>query len=644
MSDLASTSFVRGWLAVLLVATLMRTVDIASESLWVDEAFSESASRGSVASILESNARDTHPPLHSLVLAGWRAVFEPVDADPDTITVVLRANSVLWSLLAIALAMQLAREIACSRVALVTGSFLALSPIDIYFANEVRSYIQLAALGLLGAWTMWRWCEASRAAAAPVIAKWAVAFALAGAAMIYTHYLGITLLVGHGIVGLAVFVARRHWVSVVALGAAAVGVAVLFAPWLVYVLGIRDTLERKASIDWMPLPGAIDFVSMIGREYFWGRVHKIHGEWGALTALLPLSIFAAAAALAYARGARRLAPGAAFLLGCFALPLVLCAVVSYADQVIYYRPRFAVLLVPYFSIALAWACSSLGSPPRFIAAVALCAGLLGAGVVAQYTTPQKRAWRETALEWPRVDAPAFYVVLPAEHQRPLRHYLEGRIRHTPQWVLERLSPLPEGALIWVASWPEPLTGRNAEYRDWLKQVGDARRHVLETHYTLTQVEPRGEAVWPAHARERFEAWYRPFDIRGEVAGFSEAMQFGPIRFDEATGEAYRNVEGRGVLRFDAARSPQTLVIRAKHDSSGPGLRLRVARGDHPSVLATAGVAMIHDATVGEYRGRVPEGDGPLWVGWTTSEESDPSWQLHWVGFEGTPASGMAFRD
>ena len=124
-----------------------------------------------------------------------------------------------------------------------------------------------------------------------------------------------------------------------------------------------------------------------------------------LSGVVPVGILAAATALAHKRGIRGLAPGAGFLLGCFVLPLVLAGLVSYADQVIYYRPRFSLLLVPIFSIALAWACCSLGSSKRNIAAVSACALLLVAGVVAQITTPQKRAWRETALDWPRVDAP-----------------------------------------------------------------------------------------------------------------------------------------------------------------------------------------------------------------------------------------------
>lgn len=632
---------------VLLLASLLRTFDIASESLWVDEAWSEDASRGSLAHILETNARDTHPPLHSLGLAGWRAVFEPEGADPTTVAVVMRLYGVAWSLLGIFLAMRLARDLAGPRVALLTGVFLAASPIDIYFANEVRSYIQLAVLGLFAAWALHRWWEAvRRRPEAGLPYRWVACFALAGTAMIYTHYVGITLLVGQGLLALGVFGVRRHVPSLLGLAGAAAAVALLFAPWLVYVLGFRDTLERTASIDWMPVPGLSDFVSMIGREYFWGHAHKIHAEWGAITALVPLLVLTIALYRAGRAGRRRPESGVVFLAGCFVLPLLLAGAVSYLDQVIYYRPRYSVLLVPYFSIALAWACSALGPPRHAMVAAGLCLTLLASGILAQATTPQKRPWRETALDWPKAEPPAFYVVLPAEHQRPLRHYLDRSIRHTPQHVLERLAPLPEGALIWVANWPEPLAQKDARYRDWLKQVGAARRQVLGTHYTLTQVEPRGGDSWPDFAQGRFDAWYRPFDVRGAVAGFSHAAHFGPIRFDEA-GRPFREAQARGWLRLDRARAGQQVVIHAPTLAEAPTVTLRLGRAVDPHRLVDRGTPFVRDEASGELRAEVPTGDAPLWIFWAAASAPARAWPLYWVGLEparGNPVPDVAFHD
>ncbi|MCP5044904.1 MAG: hypothetical protein GY944_28080, partial [bacterium] len=427
----------RSFWPVLVLALILRLVGIASESIWVDEAFSADASRGDVMSILEVNARDTHPPAYYLGLSLWRSGHAWAETDPTALAVVLRGYSVVFSLVGVFLAMELACAIAGVTTARVAGLFVAASPIDIYFADEARMYAQASALSLGGALALWHWCAAVRAAES--VGRWwkpAVAFSFCGVALLFTHYVGVTLLVGQGLLALGVFTWHRAWSSVAGLALAALAVALLFSPWLAYVLSLRESIVLATGLDWMPVPGVWDFVSPIGREFFWGRVHKIHSQWWLPTAVVPLAIFSWASLRSVDDRVRRVSAGTVHLLGCAALPLLVCGVVCYAYQVIYFRPRYSMFLVPYFSIGLAIACRNLGSTARATLAVASVAGLLLVGTGVQHSTPQKRAWKETAQAWPRVDPPAFYVVLPAQHQRPLAHYLDGRIRHTPKAVLE----------------------------------------------------------------------------------------------------------------------------------------------------------------------------------------------------------------
>ena len=49
-------------LPVLLLALSLRLYGIETESIWLDEAFSATASAGTLAEIFEVNALDTHPP------------------------------------------------------------------------------------------------------------------------------------------------------------------------------------------------------------------------------------------------------------------------------------------------------------------------------------------------------------------------------------------------------------------------------------------------------------------------------------------------------------------------------------------------------------------------------------------------------
>jgi 4-amino-4-deoxy-L-arabinose transferase-like glycosyltransferase len=564
--------------------------------------------------------------------------------NPTALGIMVRGYSVIWSLIGIFLLIELAGAMAGPGTARLAGLFAAVNPLDIYFADEARMYSQVAAIFLAGSLALWHWSESVRRGAA--LAEWwkaAASFAICGSALLLTHYSGVTLLVGQGLLALAIFVRVRAWSSVMGLALATVAVAVCFSPWLIYVLHLRGTLVHEAGLKWRPYPGLVDYVSFVGREFFWGLSFKVHDQWWIPTALLPVCIFGVAISRGIRNRSREGSEAAIHLLGHVALPLLVSAIVCASYQIVYYRPRYAIFLLPYFLIGLAMACRSLGSKRLTVLAGIAVAGLMGFGTVVQERTPQKHAWRETAESWPALDAPAFYVVLPAQHQRPLRHYLGDRIRHTPRHVLERLLPLPEGAVVWVANWPEPMTQSDAAYRDWLKTVGPARNQTLSSYYTLTQVEPKGGEVWPGFAERRFRAWYRPFDVRGEVAGFSEAQHFGPITFD-AEGQPMRKSEHGGWLRFDGVPGGEALVIRATPERAGSIPRLQAIRAHDPSELSSPGPSIPFDRVAQEYRWTTPPGDDPIWVGWQVPEEPDSGLLLHWVGMGPQGASGMASLD
>jgi hypothetical protein len=421
----------------------------------------------------------------------------------------------------------------------------------------------------------------------------------------------------------------------------------MFLPWLLFVLGFHATFVNEVAFSYMPFPGFVDYFSFVGREFFWGRsitLHQ-HAHWWIPTALLPLGIFAWAIYLAVREKAHSGRDAALQLLGYVVLPLFVRAVVCASYQVIYYRPRYSVFLLPYFLIGLAMACRGLGSRRATHAAAFAVIALMLAGSAVQEQTSQKKAWRETAEGWPEFDPPAFYVVLPAEHQRPLGHYLGGRIRHTPRHVLERLGPLPKGALVWVANWPDPLKPSDAAYRDWLKTVGPAQHQTLSSYYSLTQVEPRGGEVVPEFAGRRFRSWYRPFDVRGEIAGWSDASRFGALSFD-AEGNAVRKSEGTAWLRLDRIAPGEVLVLRARPQAGADGSvpELRALRAQNPRELFSKGSRVSFDPASSEYQVTASPGDAPFWIGWQISRASGNALLLSWVGIAEGDTPGIAILD
>ncbi|MBW2274154.1 MAG: glycosyltransferase family 39 protein, partial [Deltaproteobacteria bacterium] len=435
--------------AIFLVAFGARLFGIETESIWVDEAFSIAASQGELSQVLETAARDTHPPGYFLGLHLWRGVMPDSDGG-------IRAYSTLWSLLGLLFLLLLVRDTLGAGPALLAGLLMAVNPLDLYFAQEARMYSQAAALGSASAWLLWRWLGAWRAGQPGRAGlRWAAGYALAATALLYTHYVTATLLLAQGIYALGCLAARRQWRGVATYLGLSLVVALAFLPWLLYVLGFRDSFYASQVLSYMPVPSLEDYLSLPGREWLWGRVRTVHDPWWGLTLLLPLSIFAAAAWAGRGRAAERGRREAlVFVAGLVVTPLLISALVGQIWETVYFRPRFPVLVLPGFLALLSCACISLPRRALSIAAALLCAGVMVAGSVAQHYTSQKRAWRETASHWPGGTQPAFYVIFPPEQQRPLRHYLAGRIRHTPRAVLERLMPLPAGTLIWVGSWPE----------------------------------------------------------------------------------------------------------------------------------------------------------------------------------------------
>lgn len=229
------------------------------------------------------------------------------------------------------------------------------------------------------------------------------------------------------------------------------------------------------------------------------------------------------------------------------------------------------------------------------------------------------------------------MIQPDFHQLPLRHYLGGEIRSTPTAVLEKLGRLPTGAHIWVASWPEALSLEDAQAREWLAGIGPAQKLPLPGYYQLTRLEPAGGDVWPEFAAERFRAWYRPFDIAGELAGFSDARRFSQLGFDN-DGSVYRTAMRDAWLRLEGVAAGESVALSVAAEGSSR-VAYYLKRGPTPDGLLD-GPAVTPDAVVAsngkELSFRAPPGDESLWLGWKRAADSDtatPGLRVNWLAVE-----------
>ncbi|MFW5941369.1 MAG: glycosyltransferase family 39 protein [Chloroflexota bacterium] len=198
------------WLAIiLLLALFLRITDLDGKSFWLDEAYS-------VTRIVPTLERvdSNHPPLYYTALYYWTEAFGQDEG-------AARLLSALVSTVSVALLYLLARQLFSRKVALLAAGLLALSPLNLWYAQEARMYAPLAFLALLMALGLaWRR---------------SVGFLLylAGLSLgLYVSYLTFPLWIGLSVLWLVLWRQRGHRPAALLLWVAASAAGWwLYRPW-----------------------------------------------------------------------------------------------------------------------------------------------------------------------------------------------------------------------------------------------------------------------------------------------------------------------------------------------------------------------------------------------------------------------------
>ncbi len=264
-------------LFILLAFSLtLRALYLGSREIWYDDAFSILLSGQSLASIVSGTAADTMPPLYYFLLHFWMAAGHSL--------IWIRLMNLLLSLGVVGLLYLVVSALFDARAGLWAGVLAAISPFQIYHAQEVRMYALLA-LTLLGyTWffiRLWQSNNPSGDAApegsqgpisrtelrrspgvrwkslGPELPAWKWAGLIAcGAASLYTHNLAAFTLVAPNLYLLL----RRQWRLLGRLLAAQVLMGLLFLPWLVFVPG---QISKIQTAFWTPRPGPVELIQAI---------------------------------------------------------------------------------------------------------------------------------------------------------------------------------------------------------------------------------------------------------------------------------------------------------------------------------------------------------------------------------------------
>jgi O-antigen/teichoic acid export membrane protein len=166
--------------ALLTVAALVLRL-LVDRGLWLDEATTwyQTALPSLDVMLDDIRATDVHPPLHHVVV--WFAVRLFGDGE-----LALRLPSIAAGVLLVPALYGTARELWDRRTGLVAASLGAAAPILVWYSQEARMYSLLLLFGVLAAWAQARALRTGSALA------WC-AYALSAAAVIYTQYFGLFL-------------------------------------------------------------------------------------------------------------------------------------------------------------------------------------------------------------------------------------------------------------------------------------------------------------------------------------------------------------------------------------------------------------------------------------------------------------------
>jgi mannosyltransferase len=135
---------------ILLLAAALRFYRLAGQSLWSDEGNSVALAQAGLAEIAARTALDIHPPLYYWLLHFWMRLFGQSE-------VAVRSLSAVAAVLLVAVIYQVGARLFGRRAGLMAAFIAAVSPFQVYYAQEARMYALLALLGALTVWATVEW-------------------------------------------------------------------------------------------------------------------------------------------------------------------------------------------------------------------------------------------------------------------------------------------------------------------------------------------------------------------------------------------------------------------------------------------------------------------------------------------------------
>lgn len=204
----------------------LRLFRLGANSLWYDETVSLLLARDDISELIRHTAGDIHPPLYYLLVHFWGQLAGWSEFSAAFL-------SVWFGVLLIALVYRVTREwVPAPAVAWLAAFFVAVSPYNIWYSQEVRMYTIGATLGLLSVYFLRRMLAHSK-----IFSRDFFAYAIFTALGFYTLYYFVFLMVFEWL-----WMATQLWRKrtrlpvafrlLLTFGLSQLALAILYLPWL----------------------------------------------------------------------------------------------------------------------------------------------------------------------------------------------------------------------------------------------------------------------------------------------------------------------------------------------------------------------------------------------------------------------------
>lgn len=458
-------------LAVTLLAFALRAYRLEAQSYWIDEAWTLFYGHQSLGELwYYLRTIRAAPPLYHVLTIYWIQLA----GDGEY---ALRFLSLLFSVIAVPLTYRLGKSLGDVRLGVIAALLMAVSPYQIWHAQDARNYAMLTAASVMSMWSffkLWRgggW-------------RWWLIYILSTEWAVLTHYHGLVVIGVQGLFFLLTW--QRHWRYYLPWAGTLLVILGPFAAWLFF----GSTLWQ--SEHWLP------FVPL-WESYVRSTIAYSVGE----LAPRPQAII----------------PALVFLLF-YGLGLIYAARRSWRD----WRGLDMVAFLLAYTLApnvAIWLYSQVGTPvylERYLIPVqvgyllAVAMGILAVGDAAQHQITKLKLTKKAASTHPTAAAPlagrpinlllslCLTLVLAGISAWILSHHYHDPAYAKPNWrgvieTIENLS-LPGDAILMTGDGGEKLF--DYYYRGDLPVYDDFNTPVpppAEVRQRLTEIAARHERLW-----------------------------------------------------------------------------------------------------------------------------------------------------